>query len=540
MTTHASTESLTERAGAAPADALAAPRASRAAWIVASVVWVAAALVFWVFDALPFMDLPAHAGLIALRHRFESSPFEQQYFVLASNLGPYSLFRFLGEGFDRLLGPVGAVRALATLPVIATPAALYFARRRLHGERSPTAIFFGVALSFGLMTLLGFASYLLGLAVLLFVLTLWLCLMSDVDDGRATRARETEVALAAILLFVAHGHAFVLGLWLMALTALVRPNRWARLLRLRALAPAMALAAYAAWISRQGVVPPGSAPLPAAPFAPVFQNPLEKLALLVTATMTTRTGLDVIAGIVVWTLVLVGAVRTLRGVRRVSDASSIDSTSIAHSRALLWAAGAVGIVFLALPHSIGWFGFVDGRLVPLLLFLLLMALQRPFLGPIDGALDRAAPAVATLLVALALAGSYRFQDEARGYREVLARVPAEARVLNLPLDPNSDVFTAHPFIHYDKLVLAERPIVVSDVWFHQGTALYPTAKNPALRLPPTYSESNLRKIEWPTYALGDWDYVLIRTRPEGSPGPLPDALSLEAHEGGWWLYRATK
>lgn len=507
--------------------------------MVAGIVWLAATLVFWVFDALPFMDLPAHAGLIALRHRFESSPFEQQYFVLASNLGPYSLFRFLGEGFDRLLGPTGAVRALATLPVLATPAALWFARRRLHGDRSPSAIFFGVALSFGLMTLLGFASFLLGLAVLLFVLTLWLCLMADVESERPTRAREIEVALAAILLFVAHGHAFVLGLGLMALTALAGPGRAARLLRLRALVPAVALAAYAAWISRQGVVPPGSAPLPAAPFAPVFQGPPEKLALLVTATMTTRTGLDVLAGVVVWLLALASAARTLRGVRRVSDASSIDPTSIAHSRALLWAAGAVGVVFLALPHSIGWFGFVDGRLVPLLLFLLLMAIQRPFLGPLEPAMDRAAPAAATLLVALALAGSYRFQDEARGYREVLAHIPARARVLNLPLDPNSDVFTAHPFIHYDKLVLAERPIVVSDVWFHQGTALYPTAKNPALRLPPSYSESNLHAIDWPAYDLSDWDYVLIRTRPEGAPGPLPDALTLEAHEGGWWLFHAT-
>ena len=110
------------------------------------------------------------------------------------------------------------------------------------------------------------------------------------------------------------------------------------------------------------------------------------------------------------------------------------------------------------------------------------------------------------------------------------------------LNPNatvliSDVFTAHPFIHYDKLVLAERPIVVSDVWFHQGTALFPTAKNPSLRLPASYSESNLIHLDWPAYQLADWHYVLIRTRPEGSPGPLPAALELDAHEGGWWLYR---
>jgi hypothetical protein len=136
-----------------------------------------------------------------------------------------------------------------------------------------------------------------------------------------------------------------------------------------------------------------------------------------------------------------------------------------------------------------------------------------------------------------MVASYRFQDEAAGYKEVLAHVPAESRLLNLPLDPNSDVFTAHPFVHYDKLVLVDRPIVVSDVWFHQGSALYPTPYNPALRLPSSYSESNLKVIDWPAYHLDDWDYVLIRTRPSSPQPHTPDRLVLEEHRGGWWLFR---
>ena len=262
-----------------------------------------------------------------------------------------------------------------------------------------------------------------------------------------------------------------------------------------------------------------------------------KLGLLLTATLTTRTGLDVLAACVIWLCIGISAFRTARALR---SATHLEARSRAHSRALFWAIVAVGVVFLALPHSIGWFGFADGRLVPLLLFLLLLSLQRPLLGAFEVTLDRAAPAVATLLVALTLGGSYRFQDEARGFHEVLARVPARARMLNLPIDPNSDVFTGHPFIHYDKLVLTERPIVVSDVWFHQGTALFPTPNNPALRLPASYSESNLVRVDWPAYRFEDWDYVLIRTRPEGSPGPLPEVLELDAHEGGWWLYRTRR
>jgi hypothetical protein len=138
---------------------------------------------------------------------------------------------------------------------------------------------------------------------------------------------------------------------------------------------------------------------------------------------------------------------------------------------------------------------------------------------------------------VALIASYAFQAEARGYKEVLAKVPEGARLLNLPLDPNSDVFTAHPFVHYDKLVLAERPIVVSDVWFHQGSALYPTSENPSLLLPASYSEADLRAIDWPDYRLSDWDYVLIRTRPDASRPETPPPLTLAAHEGGWWLFQ---
>ena len=89
---------------------------ANAPWVGLVALLAAGVLVFWLFDALPFQDLPAHAGLIALRHRYPGSPFEQHFFVVAPHLGPYSLFRFLGEMFVVPLGPIGAIRAIATLP----------------------------------------------------------------------------------------------------------------------------------------------------------------------------------------------------------------------------------------------------------------------------------------------------------------------------------------------------------------------------------------------------------------------------------------
>ena len=209
-----------------------------------------------------------------------------------------------------------------------------------------------------------------------------------------------------------------------------------------------------------------------------------------------------------------------------------------HARALYAAAAAVTVLFLALPHAVGWFGFVDGRLVPVVLVLVFLGVRRSVLPRrLDQALELGATMAAATITTLALVASFAFQREATGFREVLAKIPAGASILNLPLDPNSDIFTAHPFIHYDKLVLAERPALVSDVWFHQGSALYPTPENPALRLPPTYSESDLKVIDWPAYKLEDWDYVLIRTRPSADKPFAPESLVLEEHRGGWWLLR---
>jgi hypothetical protein len=532
--------------------ALAGPARRKAAlaWGGVGLVATAGILVFWLFDAIPFQDLPAHAGLIAMRHRFAHSTFERQFFVLAPQVGPYSLFRTLGEIFVGPLGPVGAVRLLATLPMVASPVALVWARWRLHRDASPAAAYFGVALGFGFMTLLGFASYLLGIAVLVFAITLWLELMLACDEETQRgpgipRVVRREVAMAgfAPALFLAHGHAFALFVGIAVVTALAaeRPRR--RMLRLRSLTPALGLAAWSAWTERPSVRPAGSAVVAHVAFVPHFQGPLDKLSLLFTPTLLTRTGADVVVGILIWIVVLAATVATGRSLRVTNGApiARVEMASMAHARALHVAAGCLALVFLALPHSIGWFGFVDGRLVPVLLFLLILAVRRPALGPTLAALfDRCAMGAGLAMVVIALAASHAFQKEAAGWRQVLGTVPPDARILNLPVEPTSAVFTAHPFVHYDKLALAEHPEVVSDVWFHQGSAIYPTAANPALALPPTYSESDLRFVDWPAYRLADWDFVLMRTRPTATEPAVPDELTLSAHNGGWWLFRTSR
>jgi hypothetical protein len=543
MTTHVTEPAAADALEAPSSGLVAAARndasASRATWVGLCAVGLLAVLVFWVFEALPFQDLPAHAGLIALRHRFAESPFEQRFFVHAPHLGPYSLFRFLGELFVRVVGPLGAVRALATLPVLATPIALLFARRRLFDDRSATYGFLGLALSFGFMTLLGFASYLLGVAVMLFAVVAWLELLAAVDDGaKDLRKRELAMTALAPLVFVAHGHAFVLFLLCAGISAICTGRRFARVLRILTLGPALGLAGWVAWIERAETTPGGSVAV-TAPMRPMFQSAAAKFELLVTPTLMTRMGVDFLVAIFLWAFALACTVYTVRSLATSRALAPLTQPADArHARALLSSAGALTVLFLLLPHQIGWFGFVDGRLLPVILMLAMLGTRRDALPVAVARIGDVGVSVAAASMAtVALVASYFFQQEAHGYREVLAHVPAEATLLNLPIQPNSEVFTGHPFIHYDKLALAERPIVVSDVWFHQGTALYPTKENPALRLPSSYSESDLKFVDWPAYHLEDWDFVLIRTQASAPAPYTPKELVLAEHVGGWWLFK---
>jgi hypothetical protein len=500
-------------------------------WALLAAVVLAAASAFWVFDALPFQDLPAHAGLIAMRHRFAGSAFEQRYYELGSEVGPYAAFLYLGELYDRFLGPLGAVRALATMPVLATPAALLFARRRLHGDRAPWAGFLGVALSFGFMTLLGLASYLFGVALLIVALTVWLELLHDVDRGLRGRKRELVFGVLALSVSLSHGYAFAVLVLLAALTAVTSGARRDRVVRLRALAPGVSVAA---WSIAFGGPPPGSAGTFELVRSADFRTPIDKLSLLVTPTLMTRWGLDIVVGLSIWGVLLASLRATIRDDGAPGD--DADRSSRAHGRALAIAAAATALLFFVLPHAFRWFGFIDGRMLPVFLFLVIGCVRRPALGRRLGrALDGVAVGAACVLTAIVLYASHRFQAEARGYREVLGTIPALASVLNLPIDPDSDVFTAHPFVHYDKLAAIDHDVLLSDIWADRATTLYATPNNPQARLPADYNSANLKRLDWSSYDLSDWSYILIRTRPDARAPETP-GLTLAKHAGGFWLY----
>jgi hypothetical protein len=495
--------------------------------------------VFFAFDALPFMDLPAQAGLFALRARFATSPFEQRFYVFAPHLGGYSMFRFLGGALTSAIGPLDAVRALQAAGVVALPLSVLDARRRLYGRASPDFGFIAIALGFGLMTAFGFASFLLGMALLLECTAVGLDLLTKVDAEERTWPLEVALGVLAMLLLLMHGFAFVIFLGVAATAAMVRSGSRSRFVCARALVPAVALAVRAAWLERPSTLPPGSVPAPPPRAGLLFQSLADKLSLLLTPTLLTRTGIDIAVGLLVWGIAIGGVVSTIGWLKQMGAPSHSREMGRAerHARSLLACLLLLCGAFLILPHEIGWFGFVDGRLVSVILVYALIGVPDAAMGRRLGfALRWLAPPAACVTVVLALVASHVFQREAAGYREVFARVPADARILDLPVDPDSEVFAGHPFIHYDMLMVAQRPLLVSDVWLHQGSAIFPRPGNPVLRLPADYRPSDMHRVDWSEFVLQDWDYVLVRTKPEAAPPATPAALRLVEHLGGWWLY----
>ena len=242
---------------------------SPARWLPVGALTLAAVLVFWLFDALPFQDLPAHAGLIALRHRFPSSPFEQRFFVrgapprplLAVSLSRRALRRparahrrdprdrdasrgrdaaraLLGAAATprRSLDDGGVLRSRARLRVHDAPRLRQLSSRR----RGPRLRADGLARADGARP------------------------TSDRPRPRSSRSRRRCSD---------HASCSRTGTRSSSFSASPASAPWppagdgGASCALRALFPGVALAAWVTWRERAGTVPAGSVPLPHAAFA---------------------------------------------------------------------------------------------------------------------------------------------------------------------------------------------------------------------------------------------------------------------------------
>ncbi len=496
-------------------------------WLVLALTAALGTSIFWIGHYIPFQDLVAQAGVSAIRARIHASPVLSKNYMLGPEVGSYFLFRLIADTLGAHMNRLAVMRVFGTLAFLAAPTSLVAARLILVGKWDARAGLVGACLGLGLMTLLGFANFQIGEGT---AIVAWAALVranTAETRGAVMKWLALGAALAALTMLW-HGFALALcGLAFAASFAVLPTRRWMTWL---AWAPAGSIA-IASVIAERSARMAADAGL-GAHHGLGFQNIVDKISLLFSVTLMTRSGVDIVVGIGLWALVIAYAVRAY--------SARVWSGPGATERALFAAWASMVVLFAALPHTIGWFGFVDGRVAPLIVaFAALSSLtwadaNKRWLGYARTVLVALGPVA---IAANDVRCSIAFQDEARGFDEVAEHIPSGARVLNLPLDPDSRIFAVHPFVHYDKLLLTTRDVVPSDVWFHAGTAVYATPENPARRLPASYSESNLKVVEWDQYTSRDWDYALMREKVGDAPPQPPPHLTLEAHAGGWWLFR---
>jgi hypothetical protein len=285
--------------------------------------------------------------------------------------------------------------------------------------------------------------------------------------GQRRRA-EMRVALAALVAAFTHGFALLLLVFVMAVGTLWAPPRTDapddRRRALWTLAPGLAVLALMWWRDR-GFYPA----LEATPMVG-YAGFADKLALPFLPTLLSRLGVDVAVAVALWLLLGAALLATLK-------TTTIDDDPVARRRLVL---ARVSVVMLAVgllaPTRIGWFGSVDLRLCSTALLLAVLALAPAAFGPgLRRLLGRAPPLLAGVMVATLLVALVLFQAEARAPAAALARVPAGSVRPDLRLSPTSRVWAARAYLHWDKLLLLDRDVLISNPWLHQGTALRPAA-----------------------------------------------------------------
>jgi hypothetical protein len=192
------------------------------------------ALCFWIAPHPPMVDLPQHAGQIALLHDFllHASPWSDNFLI---NLGtPYLLGYGLALPLSFVMPIAAAMKLLLSLAYVGFVGMAVAMRRRVGADARVDWLFipsfFGFSYSWGLYTFL--------LAAPLCLLFIYL---ADRYAERTRIRRGAALVLAGIALLVSHGLAFVLG-WVAGFGLLALRSLRARRIPLAASLPYLLLA----------------------------------------------------------------------------------------------------------------------------------------------------------------------------------------------------------------------------------------------------------------------------------------------------------
>lgn len=482
----------------------------------------------------PMTDLPLHEAVVGvLRHWGDEAYAPRGLYVLA--LGQANqLFHVLGWLVSFVVGTRWAVK----LVIFATQVAIFDAGARFADRmgRARTGALLFAPLALGFTYYWGFVANLLGFALLFYALPLL-----DRASESPTRRRVAGATAALVLLFFAHGSAYVIAVAISVGLALIRA-RTIRGALVGLLPPAIATALGGlAYVRSRAFVTGGE------PVYPTFFFPLAKKLVEVPQALVGPYDGDVPVAIFALGVVAVLLLALARVRARAAAPSEPRAPREAFvARRFEIVAAALGVAYLATPYH----------------YLGVMFLHHRFLGPCWGILAtlaapprgaasrvHAAAAAVSAIVVVAVVGAAipQFVDADRVDRDaeaLIERIPMRSATALAVVDRAS---TTHVRT-FDPSSAAAR--VVAE---RGGRASPSLVTSPAsavqIRRDLRYDEYDARVARGgsralvPSHDLDRFAWVLARSRDAWLRGLLVEALrpdaTLVAERGEWMLFRST-
>jgi hypothetical protein len=468
---------------------------------------LATVFLLWSVKYLPMTDLPQHAAQIAIWRDYHDprfgydSLFEIHYFT------PYLLGYSFARAFATFLSIRIALKVVITLAVIATPLALDRVLRVLGTDPRFSLIGFPVAVGYPFVW--GFFNYVVALPVGLFFLAYGLAYARE-----PTRRRAVVLAMFALLLFWAHGMVFLVCVGAVSLAVMASAGGLrAALTRLLPIAGAALVVVAWSMLVRER----NSSPVPN-----VLQYGFQRLLLI--APLSVGYGRDSFASAIGWTIfVLLG----LAGMRPARTAWRLLP--------LAWCL----LLFLALPRNAFNVAILYPRVAVFILPFVLVAFEqkKPVLRP--ALFNLLLPAVIVGWLGFQSVRFHAFDDDARGYDELLEKMEPGKRMRGLVFDQGTDVFgDGVPLLHHPVWYQSEKGGHVAFSFAQSNISLvsYRPDKRPNVNA----------EIDWrpdlfdPNRETREYDYFVVHARdPIGHAlfARRPEGVEFGGRSGDWWVYR---
>lgn len=458
----------------------------------------------------PMVDVPQHAAAIATLNNLSLSDFPYHDLYYIDWVRPYLGGYIILWGASQFLPILVAIKLLIALAVIATPLTASLIRAHFGGD--PRWDWLLLPIGYGFAFQWGFFNFIIGAPiVLLFLLTafkyaeapklksgLWLALFS--------------FALLPIHLLVA---AFGCGLAFLYIIAGRLPWKQKLLAALPFISPLPVVIIYlVTWVSAGGQASGEG------PWGLSIYRPIELLA-----TSVGLTSGRINAAIAV----LILALPFLLGARITSD----RPRQIVFFAYLLW--------MMVGPNFILGNFFTYNRFslyaVPMLFVIMTKPTSAARSVKFESLLRGLMIAVPVMLIVLLCFRFASFEEEARGYRDIEAKMQPQKRVLAFIYDNKSDIFRLPMYLHFASWYQAEHS-GATDFSFSQFGLLVRYKPDAAVAVPSQFAWQP-ETFDWRINKGWLYDYFLVRSE-NGIDSKVIDEAECEVkyvtHSGSWWLY----